>query len=85
MEFTREGPREFVEYNCDQIFLENTKKAYTQHFKEKRNCDVLACEQRSSCTRLNLLPSLNLIFVRFITPESIKATALLKHGLNLIQ
>ena len=45
MKFTREGPREFVEYNYDEILLENIKQACTQHFKEKRNCDVLASEQ----------------------------------------
>ena len=42
MKFTREGPREFVECNYDEIFLENIKQACTQHFKEMQNCDVLA-------------------------------------------
>ena len=41
MKFTREGPRDFVEYNYDEILLENIKDVCTQHFKEKRNCDVL--------------------------------------------
>ena len=72
MKFTREGPREFVEYNYDEILLENIKQACTQHFKEKRNCDVLASEQGPTCTRLDQLPSLNLIFIRFTTPASIK-------------
>ena len=72
MKFTREGPREFVEYNYDEILLENIKQACTQHFKEKRNCDVLASEQGPSCTRLDQLPILNLIFIRFTTPASIK-------------
>ena len=71
MKFTREGPREFVEYNYDEILLENIKQACTQHFKEKRNCDVLASEQGPSCTRLDRLPSLNLILIRFTTPTSI--------------
>ena len=71
MKFTREGPREFVEYNYDEILLENIKQACTQHFKEKRNCDVLASEQGPTCTRLDQLPSLNLIFIRFTTPASI--------------
>ena len=57
MKFTREGPREFVEYNYDKILLENIKQACTQHFTEKRNCDVLASEQGPSCTRLDQLPS----------------------------
>ena len=52
--------------------LENIKEACTQHFKEKRNCDVLPSEQGPSCTRLDQLPSLNLIFIRFTTPASIK-------------
>ena len=51
---------------------ENIKQAYIQHFKEKRNCDVLASEQETTCTRLDQLPSLNLIFIRFTTPASIK-------------
>ena len=33
---------------------------------------MLASKQGSSCTRLNQLPSLNLIFIRFTTPTSIK-------------
>ena len=72
MKFTGEGRREFVEYNFDEILLENVKEACTQHFKEKRNCDVLPSEQRPSCTRLDQLPSLNLIFIRFTTPASMK-------------
>ena len=67
-----EGPRKFVEYNYDEILLENIKQACTQHFKEKRNCDVLASEQGPTCTPLDQLPSLNLIFIRFTTPVSIK-------------
>ena len=51
---------------------ENIKQACIQHFKEKRNCDVLASEQEPTCTRLDQLPSLNLIFIRFTTPASIK-------------
>ena len=45
MKFTRERPREFVKYNYDEILPENIKQACTQHFKEKRNCDVIASEQ----------------------------------------
>ena len=52
--------------------LENIKQVCTKHFKEKRNCDVLASEQGPSCTRLDQLPSFNLIFIRFTTPASIK-------------
>ena len=72
MKFTRESPREFVEYDYDEILPENIKQACAQHFKEKRNCDVLASEQGPSCTRLDQLPILNLIFIRFTTPASIK-------------
>ena len=71
LKFTRESPREFVEYDYDEILPENIKQACTQHFKEKRNCDVLASEQGPSCTRLDRLPSLNLILIRFTTPTSI--------------
>ena len=40
--------------------------------KEKRNHDVLASEQGPSCSHLDQLPSLNLIFMRFTTPASIQ-------------
>ena len=72
IKFTREDPREFVEYNYDEILLQNIKKACSQHFKEKRNCDILASEQGPSSTSLDQLSSLNLIFIRFTTPASIK-------------
>ena len=72
MKFVSEGPREIVEYNYDEILLDNIKEACTQHFKEKRNCDVSDSEQGPSCTRLDQLPSLNLIFTRFTTPKLIK-------------
>ena len=72
MNFSIEGPREFVEYNYNKILLENIKQACTQHLTEKRNCDVLASKQGPSCTRLDQLPSLNLIFIRFTTPASVK-------------
>ena len=44
MKFTRESPREFAEYDYDEILPENIKQACAQHFIEKRNCDVLASE-----------------------------------------
>ena len=72
MKLLREGPREFAEYNYDKILLENAKETYIQHFKDKRNFDVLASEQRPSCMRLDQLPSLNLIFLRFTTSASIQ-------------
>ena len=40
MKFTREGPREY-----DKTLLGNIKESCTQHFKEKRTCNVLASEQ----------------------------------------
>ena len=49
----REFTREFVEYISDEVLLGNIKEAYTQLFKEKRNCDVLASEQGPSCMRLD--------------------------------
>ena len=72
MNFTIEGPREFVKYNYDEILLENIKQACNQHFTEKRNCHVLASKQGPSCTRLDQSPGLNLIFIRFTTPASTK-------------
>ena len=68
-------------HGYDEILLENIKEACTQHFKEKRNCDVLDSEQGPSCTCLDQLPSLNVIFIRFTTPASIKNFVRLNHGL----
>ena len=72
MKLLREGPREFVEYNYDEILLKNVKETCIQHFKDKRICGVLASEQRPSFMRLDQLPSLNLIFQRFTTSASIQ-------------
>ena len=67
MKFTREDPKEFVEYSYDEILLENIQKPAPNIFLKKRNCDVLPSEQGPS-SKL----SLNLIFIRFTTPGSIK-------------
>ena len=72
MKLLREGPREFAEYNYDKILQENVKETYIQHFNDKRKFDVLASEQRPSCMRLDPVPSLNVIFLRFTTSASIQ-------------
>ena len=67
MKFTREGPRKFAKCDYDEKLLENIKKACT-----RKACDVLASGQGPSYTRLYQLPSLNVVFIRFTTPASIK-------------
>ena len=67
MQLTREGP---VEY--DEILLENIEETCTQNFFKKQNCNVLISEQIPLCTCLDQLSSLNLIFIHYATPASIK-------------
>ena len=65
MKYSREGPRDFVPFEYEEVTIDNIKKACQKHFKEHRNCDVLASEQGPSCSRIDQLPSLKIIHIRF--------------------
>ena len=40
MKYSREGPRDFVLFEYEEVTIDNIKKACQKHFKEHRNCDV---------------------------------------------
>ena len=65
MKYSREGPRDFVPFEYEDLTIDNIKKACQKHFKEHRDCDVLASEQGPSCSGIDQLPSLKIIHIRF--------------------
>ena len=72
MKYSREGPRDFVPFEYEEVTIDNIKKACQKHFKEHRDCDVLASEQGPSCFRIDQLPSLKIIHIRFANDLSRK-------------
>ena len=65
MKYSREGPRDFFPFEYEEVTIDNIKKACQKHFKEHRNCDVLASEQGPSCFKIDQLPSLKIIHIHF--------------------
>ena len=65
MKYSREGSRDFVPFEYEEVAIGNIKKACQKHFKEHRNYDALASEQGPSCSRIDQLPSLKIIHIRF--------------------
>ena len=65
MKYSREGPRDFFPFEYEEVTIDKIKKACQKHFKERRNCDVLASEQGLSCSRIDQIPSLKIIHIRF--------------------
>ena len=72
MKYLRERPRDFVPFDYEEVTIDNTKKAYQKHFNEYKKCDVLASEQGPSCSRIDQLPSLKIIHIRFANDLSRK-------------
>ena len=72
MKYSGEGPRDFLQFEYEEVTIDNTKKACQKHFKEHRDCDVLASEQGPSCSRIDQLPSLKIIHIRFTNDLSRK-------------
>ena len=72
MKYSQEGPRDFVPFEYEEVTIDNIKKACQKHFKEHRNCDVLASEQGPSCSRIDQLPSFKIIHIRFMNDLSRK-------------
>ena len=77
--YPRVGPREFVQYDEEELSIEGIKPACEKHFlpsleREGLRCDVLAREQGPSCHSMKHIPDLKVIHVRFIksssTPDS---------------
>ena len=72
MKYSRERPRNFVPFEYEEVTIHDVKNAYQKHFKEHRNCDVLALEQGPSCPRIDQLSSLKIIHIRFTNDLSRK-------------
>ena len=72
MKYLREGPRDFVPFKYEEVTIDNINKACQKHFKERRNCDVLASEQGPSCFGIDQLPNLKIIHIRFTNDLSRK-------------
>ena len=72
MKYTREGPRDFVPFEYEEVTIDNIKKACQKQFKEHRNCNVSVSEQGPSCSRIDQLPSLKIIHIRFMNDLSRK-------------
>ena len=72
MKYSREGPRDFVWFEYEEVTIDNIKKACQKHFNVHRNCDVLASKQGPSCPRIDQLPSLKIIHIRFTNDLSRK-------------
>ena len=72
MKYSREGPRDFVPFEYEDVTIDNIKKACQKHFKEHRNCDVLASEQGPSCSRIDQLLSLKIIHIRFTNEKAFR-------------
>ena len=65
------GPREFVQYDEEELSIEGIKAACEKHFspsleRKGLSCDVLAGEQGPSCHSMKHIPDLKVIHVRFI-------------------
>ena len=67
MKYSREGPRDFVWFEYEEVTIDNIKKACQKHFKEHRYCDVL-----TSGSRIDQLPCLKIIHIRFTNDLSRK-------------
>ena len=65
---------EFAPFEYSEVTLENIKRAFKAHYRENlTTCDIVAFEQGPSCSRLDQIPSIKVIYVRFIMPESGKS------------
>ena len=74
MKYAKQSPREFVPFEYSDVTLENIRCACKVHYRENlTTCDMLASEQRPSCSRFDQIPSFKVIYVRFIMPESGKS------------
>ena len=66
----REGTRAFVDFQYEEVTIDNIKEACQQHFNETLQCDVLASHQGPSCTRIDQLTNTKLFYVRFVALQN---------------
>ena len=72
--YCRMGPREFVPFDSEQeLSIENIIIACEKHFSLGRGlkCDVLAGEQGPSCKTTDQIPNMKVIYVRFISTDTV--------------
>lgn len=73
--YDRTGAQEFVNFPHEEVTIPNIIDACNKHFKSQNQlkkgmtCDVLAGERGPSCTRLEQLPNMKLIHIRFIRKD----------------
>ena len=70
--FERRGPQQFVAFPFENVTISNIVDACNMHFKGQligMTCDVLAGERGPSCSRVDQLPNLKVIHVRFLPLE----------------
>lgn len=70
MKYRKVGPQVFVEYDYDEISLDNIKKACHKHFYNElptgMSCDIVASQNGPSCTKLSHITDFKKLFVRFV-------------------
>ena len=70
MKYAKQGAHEFVSFKYSDVTLENIKRSCKVHYQENlTTCDILVSEQGPSCSRLDQISSLKVIYVCFIMPE----------------
>ena len=70
--YSRIGPRESVPYDYEEVTLANIKSACKKHFASiignDMLCDILAGEQGPSCSSLDQITDMRVVYIRFIEP-----------------
>ena len=68
--YERTGPQEFVPFEFEEVSIDNIKEACMRHFASRllpgMICDVLATDRGPSCSKMDHLPNVKLIHVRFM-------------------
>jgi hypothetical protein len=76
--YARAGPREFVSFPHEAVTIKNLKEACHKHFKsrigEDMARDIIAGDQRPSCSSVEQIPSSNVIHVRFLVANHEEST-----------
>ena len=68
--YERTGPQEFVPFEFEEVSIDNIKEACMRRFASRllpgMICDVLATDRGPSCLKMDHLPNVKLIHVRFM-------------------
>ena len=70
MKYQKVGPQEFVDFEYEEVSIENIKLACRKHLNSTLPagmvCDILASQNGPSCTKLSHLSNFKTVYVRFI-------------------